>query len=169
MIVFGPKVKTSNEEFRSIQSAYNTIERRMDEDTKTDIPSDDFSADKVNALLHYELPGLNATPSSTDVEMLENDSLQQLTEAVDGLNEGVFIARSLRPLDTHKDEAITKHMVKEEQYGHTTFLIKEQGNLFYYDPGIGSNQLTTVSQLHMLMKWQAHRWGLPETKFYQVA
>jgi len=148
----GDQFKTSSPELRTIQAAYNTIE-------KTATTSADFKKDKMEALLHYENPDLKITHCLGETK----DSKEMLGWDI---TEGIYVMRMLCPI--HPQEVELEYQVKEEYYGHTTILILEEEKAYYYDPGIGTVQLHNPTQLLMLRDWQKERWDLPLVRLYQI-
>lgn len=152
-----PHFKTSKEEFRATQAAYNTITRAEN--------SDDFKKDKMEALLRLENPELSISRTTAALDLYKPESAEDLEYLYDTLPEGQYIVRSLRPLANH---FTTDYKRKEEMYGHTTLLIKEGGQNFYYDPGIGFFELNHKEQLGLFLHWQQNRWNIYNARFYKV-
>jgi len=150
------KYRTSSPAFRNIQMAYNTIKQ-------CGTPND-FKKAKMEALVKYE----NPTLSLKDPAEINLDPLGDITTFYNNAPEGIFVGRLLRPLLTDADFMDPTKRDKAECYGHTTLLIKEKGQVFYYDPGIGVIQVHTPAQLGLALSWQAHRWALLSIRFYQV-
>lgn len=156
-------VKIAGPEYRAIQSAYNTI-------GKTEINSGDFKRDKIQALLNYDNSDLAISLASSEIDLSASDSLSKLRDEINSLPDGTYVTRSLNPFQSSTPNSQpTPSSIKQENYGHSTLLIKDQGIGYYYDPAIGVLQLNSPEQLHMILQWQNTRWRLPLTRFYQVA
>ncbi len=154
-----PHILTATPEIRAIQAAYNTIE-------KTSAYSSDFKYDKILALLKYENPDLVITAASVEMNLKDADSLEQLKKQFNELSDGLYFTRALcpyKPTSKSKEDGL-----KQEHYGHSTFLIKEGGISYYYDPSIGILQLNNPEALHMVLEWQDNRWELPFVRFYRL-
>lgn len=146
-----PHFNTSAPYFRTKQTAYNTIARREF--------SDDFKKDKIDALLKGENPDLKVSQTS-DLIHIKDQGSAAFSTLYNELPEGQYIVRSLN-LDVMDNR-------KEEGYGHTTLLIKDEKQVYYYDPAIGPLKLTHPAQLGMILEWQDGRWTIPSIRLYKV-
>lgn len=155
-------IRTASEEFRTIQAVYNTIE-------KTTLPAD-FKRAKIEALLKYENPDLSVMSAFPEIDLDVEGANAQVFSQYNNLTDGLYVVRALSPLEA-KDEYFEgdRELAKGEVYGHSTFLIKEKGEAFYYDPAIGFLKFDQpAAQLHMALAWENLRWGVHRTRFYQV-
>lgn len=164
----GKEFDTASAEFRSIQAIYNTISRKQDAQGNL-AQTEDFKKDKIEALLKFDNPECSVMRSSEDINLNDLDATSKITALFDSLPEGIFIVRALNPLISDSDKQQVEFASKEERYGHTTYLIKEEGENFYYDPSIGFVHITAPEQVDSILRWENFRWNIPSVRFYQVA
>jgi hypothetical protein len=111
-----PRYVKSSVEFKINQAAFNTIERNHLENT------DDFKKQKIAAMLklyHREIEYC-----SEEVDLFFQVADQQISKIFTQLPEGIFAIRALLPEENQK----------EELHGHSTVLINEGKEIFYYNP-----------------------------------
>lgn len=154
-----PRYKNSSYEFRTTQSAYNTISKQE--------VSLDFKKDKIEALLQYENPDCTIERVSASIDIENEKSSDGVEFLYENLPDGQYIVRALN-MEGNGKKGKERKSAKEEEYGHTTLYIKENGNHYYYDPATGPIQLNNSSQLPMILDWQHARWNLPSIRFYKV-
>ncbi len=164
----GSEFSLSNASFRGMQAVYNTIGRKKNDDGIF-APSDDFGKDKIEALIQLENPGARINLCTDEIDLLAPDSKEKITQLAADLPDGIYVCRSLSPLTTDIDKRTPEYVSKEERFGHSTCLIKEGNDSFYYDPALGFMQLIHPEQLDMILKWQSFRWGISTVRLYGVA
>lgn len=158
--MIGDKFRHSTKEFRTIQAAYNTIEKLS--------LSPDFKKAKIAALLKLENPELSIVEKSDEIILNEDPFwLSKIESIFDKRETANYVVRCLCPLKTG-DEMIREFTIKEERYGHSTLLIKEEGKAYYYDPAIGTIELESGTQLAMILAWQNDKHEIPLARFYKV-
>ncbi len=158
-----PLFKKASPEFRTIQSIYNTIKRAS-------LP-EDFKKSRIQALLGYELPGLPILQATEEVDLNLSQASEKLAIQLSQIPDGLFFVRAITPL-LSKDEYFPddRELLKGEEIGHSTFLIKEKGEAFYYDPAIGILQFNhPEKQLPSVLEWENQRWGVHRVRMYQIA
>ncbi len=155
------KYKTSSEYFRTIQATFNTIH----EDEEAQLNDLDYMEAKINAMMRFY--DLQVTDSSELFYMPINSTHECRKEAVAKIEafmnlhqEGVFIIRCINPnSDSDKGEA----------YGHTTALIRDQGESYFYDPNEGVYDLPNGSQaIYDVLTPMTQRWAVPNARIYKV-
>lgn len=146
--------KKSSIEFRTQQAAFNAIQKAPAE------LSVDFKKSKIDSLLQFYGHKIDDSYLPIEFDITTSNS-QSMASTLQNLPNGAFIIRALKPSDNEKGE----------EHGHTTALIKEQDEIFFYDPNYGTTLLSYSQPGKNLFEklGQTHRYfGVPEHGIYKI-
>jgi hypothetical protein len=121
---FGHKYADSSEEMKITQAAFNTIEEDKNR------PTTDFKRAKIQSLANFHDLAIDISSNEINYSIQPLCS-QQLREEVNKLPQGVYLLRTIEPMDNER----------KEKHGHSLVYIKESSVGFFYDPNFGITQL----------------------------
>lgn len=149
-----PNFETSSLFFRTRQAAFNTIQKDPEH------PVSDFRRAKIEAML--KLYNIKVLDASDEVDITEKESLHKIKTILKKFENSFLILRILRPSKNHK----------EEKYGHSMVLIRDQGREYFYEPNQGVieiNKKYTAKAIHEFLIKLEDSWGISHASFYQVS
>lgn len=149
-----PDFEQSNLEFRTRQSAFNTICKSMKKE------AGDFKKAKIAAMLRFHQRKVVKASDCFDLD--KGDSLKKIEKILKQFQQGVFVVRCILENRSEKGEA----------FGHSTILIRDGGQNYFYDPAKGISELETgyeASVLHELLSAHNRQWGIYSGRIYQIA
>ncbi len=124
----GRQFESSSEQSRIRQAAFNTIEVRGV------LAGTDIAKNKVQALAN--LHGFKVDHSSSEIAVNQMGSEQAVNAAVAGLPDGLYLLRTIKPINNER----------LEEHGHSMIYVKEQQEGFFYDPNYGVKYMKNVNQ-----------------------
>jgi hypothetical protein len=151
----GDNYRKCSEFFRSVQAAFNTICKDPQN------PVDDFKKAKIAAMMR--LYDRNVIAVSDEIN-LQNDpmkTLQKINSILKKFSKGVFIIRCIQSANNSKDE----------NYGHSMVLIRDQEKQYFYNPENGVYQLMRGYEdlfLSQFLYDVNNHWAVPKSRFYQI-
>ncbi|MBA2728981.1 MAG: hypothetical protein H0U49_12520 [Parachlamydiaceae bacterium] len=154
-------LRTSNEEMRIRQAAYNTIEVIKDLENEVD-----YSLQKIQSLANHH--GFKIEIASDEIDILNIGSIAKGINTINNLDDGVYLTRILRPPDPQD----LYEMAKFEKYGHSVVYIKDKGAELFYDPNKGLlNIKPGKSDLELMTQFKNlyNEHEVSTARFYKVA
>ena len=152
--LIGSDYERSSQAFRTTQAAFNTIGKAAGE------TSEDFKQAKIDAMLH--LHNRKVILASEPFDLKEQAALTKIRKILREFTEGVFIVRVLLPKDNEK----------EENFGHSTVLIRDGDRQLFYDPFQGvlniEKGFESTTLCSLLMNFLAF-WEIHAGRIYQIA
>lgn len=141
----------NQEIYRSIQSAFNTIEVNPKPETK------DISKQKVQALAN----NYNLKIVETTEDFVPEEGMKRLSEIYHNLGEGFYIVRMIKP-------EVNRKM---EDFGHSMVLVKNSFGSYFFDPNskiLFSPHSKAPKKVFKLLKALEKKWELKNTRFHKI-
>jgi hypothetical protein len=147
------KFERSSEEMRVRQAAFNTIEVRG--------PSAgiDSAKNKIQSLANLHNYRIDHT--SREIHIDQANSSNVIQEEVSNLPDGLYLLRSIEPLN---NERLEKH-------GHSMIYVKDQQEGFFYDPNYGTKYMSNVdhaSELSQNLIKCYQQFQVSKARFYRL-
>lgn len=147
-----PDFKTSNLEFRTRQSAFNTI-------YKSKQTAGDFKKAKIASMLRFHQRKVVQASDCFDLDTLY--SLKNIEEILQEFQRGVFVIRCISEDNSEKGES----------HGHSMVLIREDGKNYFYNPGTGVSELDPnypAGALYKELRKINRQFDIPLGRIYQI-
>lgn len=151
----GSDYSQSSQDFRTTQAAFNAIGMAPGAD-----PPKDYNRAKIDAMLRFY--NRRVIAASDEIDIQNNGAIAKMKKVLREFKEGVFIFRILMPGDNEKGEI----------QGHSTVLIRNGNQMFFYEPCSGIIQIDEgyeSTSLSRFLFYFNQSWHTNLARLYQIA
>lgn len=144
---------TSNEEMRTRQGAYNTIE------VLPSLENIDFSKEKIQSIANYHNFKIDITTDEINSYMISQP--EDIRDYVCSLPQGIYLLRIIKPAENEK----------LEEYGHSTIYIQEEPVKVFFDPNRGAFNIShedIAKKFYAIFQSQLLQFNVSQVRFYRL-
>lgn len=150
----GKIFRTSNEEMRTRQGAYNTIE------VLPSVENIDFNKEKMQSIANYHNFEIDITTDEINSFMISQP--EDIRDYVCSLPKGIYLLRILKPAENEK----------LEEYGHSTIYIQEGPVKVFFDPNRGAFNISKgdiAKKFYAIFQSQLLQLNVSQVRFYRLS